>query len=106
MFIFLRAFWPIDGGAAISEGECALPELSVNRVGIFPTKGGNRLRTPGRPKAPPIKAGKTPSSGATAEVDAMRAIAARGFRIPFLPHPSHSNRRFLGFLRISSCNKG
>ncbi|WP_146123234.1 hypothetical protein [Burkholderia multivorans] len=111
MFIVLqREFWPNGNGTGISEVAYAVQDLSVNRVGIFPTRRIERLNEQkcgvrfgetcadmprravrqGMPGRESVKIIVVFHDGATIALTISIPVS-----VPFL----------FGFSRISSCNK-
>ncbi|HDR8861879.1 hypothetical protein [Burkholderia territorii] len=114
-FIVLQGeFWPNGIYAGISEVAYAAQDLSVNRVGIFPTKRIEREQTAGRMMREfvddALAHGKNPAEGVPARLPGNESV-----KIIVVFHDSATilvaislcvSAPFLsGFSRISRCNK-
>ncbi|WP_185723288.1 hypothetical protein [Burkholderia cenocepacia] len=114
-FIVLQGeFWPNGIYVGISEVAYAVQDLSVNRVGIFPTRRIERNRKNGLQREFGCEG---PPMAATPEVEGLpaRLLTIGSVKIIVLFHDSativmavaiHDSAPFFsGFSRISSCNK-
>jgi hypothetical protein len=83
-FIFLQGeFWPNGIYAGISEVACAAQDLSVNRVGIFPTRRIERKQTGGRVTREfvddAVRHGTNPAEGLPARLPGSESENYSGF---------------------------